>query len=161
GRTYRLATPRPARIAVHDHDFPFIRLKTWFLLSAVSQLGPVRGKDRTAVCRRVVLRQAFPLVRTSGDGNAADVVIGTPGLIFFRRGREDQELAIRGERKVVAGREGVRGRERVAVAWRHVARFAACGRYNKQVLALVLDPLVPVPEEESLEGTGLDRTLFG
>src|SRR5438132_12186763 len=47
----------------------------------------------------------------------------------------------------------------VAVAWRHVARLAPGGRQDKQMLPLILDPLIPVPEEELVEDPRLDRIL--
>src|SRR5205085_669370 len=49
-------------------------------------------------------------------------------------------------------------------ARRHVARLAGLAvvkGHHEQVLPLVLDPLVPVAEEEFGEDTGLDRAFLG
>ena len=152
-----------ARNAVAKNELPAIGLKPRARLRAVGNPLPVRRVTREVIGRGI----GRDLPAFAGlQVHLIYVMIGEPGLLANgnRRGCVSEFPAVGREREVVARRERRRGRDRIAIAGREVARVicrrAVFDGHNEEVLPLIVHPTVPMPVEQTCDDARFDFVLF-
>lgn len=154
------ALQSPVRFDIANENVPFVGFVTGLFLTAPGELFTIGRELRERIRGRIRVGQTLPGCGFVIEADAADVVVGAPGLPLRGHRCEEQVFAVGREGEVVADAEGGAGGVGVAIAGGGVVAVLSVGRDDEEMIALIADVAVPVAVEEFGEGFRFHGVLF-